>query len=277
MPSGTATRAARVNPPSTRQIVMPMSRMKPCLARSSHPSSTIVSGSARNVFDTKPPRVAKSQAAKNSTKNRTPSTTRAVLDMGARGFIGVPTRQRRQSAGIASLLSAVKAYRMTPRMHPPCGERRSPQPSVASAIALPLEADPAAALLHEPRVGELREVRYRLDHADLEQQVGGLLREARVFAGEECLVGGLVLPAQVLRRVAELLAGLAHVGPHDVVGLLLVGLDHLERVEIARRQCLHGAVVLGDEFRRAAERVHDHRVVKRGGDDLAGLGLLAHR
>ena len=39
-------------------IVMPMSRMKPCWVSSSHPSSTMVSGSARNVFETKPPRVA---------------------------------------------------------------------------------------------------------------------------------------------------------------------------------------------------------------------------
>ena len=87
----------------------------------------------------------------------------------------------------------------------------------------------------------------------------------------------LVLPAQIFRRIAELLAGLLHVGAHDLVGLLLVALDHLERVEIALGQRLHGRVVLGDEFRRAAERVHHHRIIERGGDDLAGLRLVAHR
>src|SRR4051812_29547679 len=88
MPTGTAIKAASTKPPMTRQIVMPISVMKPCLLSSSQPSSSIVSGLARNVLETKPPNVANDHAATNSTKNRMPSMTRADDEMGASGFMG---------------------------------------------------------------------------------------------------------------------------------------------------------------------------------------------
>ena len=50
-----------------------------------------------------------------------------------------------------------------------------------------------------------------------------------------------------------------------------------DRVEVAVGERLGGLRVVGQELGRAAEGVHHHRVVERGGDDLAGLGLGAHR
>ena len=47
-----------------------MSLAKPYFANSAQPSRSIVSGSARNVFDTKPPNVADAQAATNSDEER---------------------------------------------------------------------------------------------------------------------------------------------------------------------------------------------------------------
>ena len=66
MPSGTAHAAASTNPPTTRQTVIAMSPAKPNWVKSAQPSRSIVSGSARNVFDTKPPNVATLHAATNS-------------------------------------------------------------------------------------------------------------------------------------------------------------------------------------------------------------------
>ena len=86
MPSGTANSAASTKPPTTRQIVMPMSTAKPCLVSSSQPSSSMVSGLARNVFETKPPKVANDQAQTNRTKKEMPSTIRAEDEIGASGF-----------------------------------------------------------------------------------------------------------------------------------------------------------------------------------------------
>ena len=40
---------------------------------------------------------------------------------------------------------------------------------------------------------------------------------------------------------------------------------------------MRGFRIFGQEFRRTAERVHDHRVVERGGDDLSLVGRRAHR
>src|SRR5437868_14430281 len=87
MPSGTPIATAMRKPPTTRQMVRPMSLRKPCRTRSSHPSRSIEAGSARNVGDTKPPNVAAAQAAKKSTKNAMPSATRAP------GLTGLSGRQ----------------------------------------------------------------------------------------------------------------------------------------------------------------------------------------
>src|SRR6185437_8697109 len=45
-------------------------------------------GSARKVFDTKPPSVARAQPAKNRTKNSSPRAIRAWGDIGVSGFTG---------------------------------------------------------------------------------------------------------------------------------------------------------------------------------------------
>jgi hypothetical protein len=73
----------------------------------------------------------------------------------------------------------------------------------------------AAVLFDETCVKEIFDLRGRLDDADLEQQIRRFLVEGQEFAREEFLVRGLVLPAQIFCRVAELLAGLFHVGSHD--------------------------------------------------------------
>ena len=93
---------------------------------------------------------------------------------------------------------------------------------IAAAACASRDARAAAPHLDEPRVGELRQVRHLLDDADLEQQVRRFLGELRVLAGEELLVRRAVLPAQVLLRRLELLAGLLHVGAHDLEALLRV-------------------------------------------------------
>src|SRR5438270_7550145 len=85
MPSGTPMAAARTKPPTTRQMVSPMSLMKPWCVRSVQPSRSIDAGSARKVGDTKPPKVAAAQTAKKSTKNATPSARRAPGVTGLRG------------------------------------------------------------------------------------------------------------------------------------------------------------------------------------------------
>ena len=77
--------------------------------------------------------------------------------------------------------------------------------------------------LDEAGVDERFDVGDLLDDADLEQQVGRFLaRTACELAGEELLVRRLVLPAQVRRPTCRMLAGLLHVGAHDLVGLRLV-------------------------------------------------------
>src|SRR4051812_49955815 len=78
------------------------------------------------------------------------------------------------------------------------------------------------ALLNKPRVDDRLDVGLLLDDADLEQEVRGFVRELLDLAGEEFLVRLAVLPAQELRRGAERLAGLLHVGAHDLVCRLLL-------------------------------------------------------
>src|SRR5215203_5091449 len=55
------------------------------MANRAHPSRSIVSGSARNVFGTKPPNVAAAHAPKKSTKKKMPSTTRRCVGIGFSG------------------------------------------------------------------------------------------------------------------------------------------------------------------------------------------------
>src|ERR1700682_2482412 len=220
IPSGTRMTAAMTKPPPTRQMVTPISLMKPCWARRFQPSRSIAAGSARKVGETKPPKVASAHAATNSTKKATPSATRAP---GPTGFKGVNW------------------------------------------------------LLDVARVDRARDVGHRLDDAHLEQQLAGFPEESLQLAGEEILIRRPILPAQVRGRLRELLAALLHVRAHDLISLLRLLDDHLERLEVAFGHRLGGLGVLRQEFRRAAEGVHHHRIVEGGGDDLARVGLRAHR
>src|SRR5712671_2212745 len=177
MPSGTPSAAARRNPPTTRQMVMPMSLRNPCRASRLQPSRSMVAGSARKVCDTYPPNVASAHAATKTTKKARPSATRA------------------------------------------------PGPTGLSGVNL--------VLLDVARVDGSFDVRHLLDDADLEQELPCVLQERLQLAGEELLVRGAILPAQVGRRLGERLARLLHVGAHDLVGLLRLLRDHLERQEVA--------------------------------------------
>src|SRR5881394_2361663 len=85
MPSGTPIVAAMRKPPATRQMVSAMSFAKPWCECRFQPSRSMEAGSARNVGDTNPPKVAAAQAAKKSTKNATPSAIRAPGVTGLRG------------------------------------------------------------------------------------------------------------------------------------------------------------------------------------------------
>src|SRR5688500_7823527 len=79
---------------------------------------------------------------------------------------------------------------------------RAPGPTGFSGVKL---------LLDVARVDGARHVGHRLDDADLEQDLARFLEEALQLAGEEFLVCRLVLPAQVLCRIRELLAALLHI------------------------------------------------------------------
>src|SRR6186997_2935039 len=79
-----------MKPPITRQIVTPISLRKPCLVSNCQPSSSMVMGSARKVLDTKPPKVAYDQAARNRMKNEMPRTILSGPEIGASGFMQVP-------------------------------------------------------------------------------------------------------------------------------------------------------------------------------------------
>ena len=107
--------------------------------------ASIVSGSARKVFETKPPKVATRPDGDEDDEE------------------GDAERERAPGA---------------------TGQR------LCADAALPASLD-------ELRVGELASGRAPLDHAGLEQQVGRFLAEGGVLAGEELLVRGAVLPAQV--------------------------------------------------------------------------------
>src|SRR2546425_2414963 len=67
---------------------------------------------------------------------------------------------------------------------------------------------PARRSLDEARVDGQGDVRLRLDDAELEEQVGGLLAEGLDLSREELVVGLAVLPAEIRLRLLELLARL---------------------------------------------------------------------
>src|SRR5258706_7073220 len=132
-------------------------------------------------------------------------------------------------------------------------------------------------LLDVARIDGALDRRHRLDDADLDQELPRFLEEALQLAGEELLVRRAILPAEIRGRFGEGFARLLHVGAHDLVGLLRLARDHVDRLEVALGERFRHSCVLGEVFRGAAERVHHHRIVERGGDDLAGLWLGAYR
>src|SRR5207302_11230406 len=75
MPSGTPISAAITNPPSTRQMVTPTSRMKLNSANSVYPVTSVYSGSLRYMLSIAPPNVASAQSAKNTAKKAAPSAS----------------------------------------------------------------------------------------------------------------------------------------------------------------------------------------------------------
>src|SRR5260221_2791196 len=132
-------------------------------------------------------------------------------------------------------------------------------------------------LLDVARIDGALDRRHRLDDADLDQELPRFLEEALQLGGEELLVRRATLPAEIRGRFCEGFARLLHVGAHDLVGLLRLARDHVDRLEVALGDRLRHWCVLGEVFRGAAERVHHHRVVEGGADDLAGLGFRGYR
>src|SRR2546430_10655735 len=85
MPSGTPISVAITNPPSTRQMVTPTSRMKLNSANSLYPVTSVYSGSLRNMLSIAPPNVASAQSAKNTAKKAAPSASCARRETGLSG------------------------------------------------------------------------------------------------------------------------------------------------------------------------------------------------
>ena len=72
---------------TTRQTVIPMSFAKPISVIKVQPDRTIVIGSARNVFETMPPKVAAPHRSTKTTKNARPRTIRVEASTGFSGVI----------------------------------------------------------------------------------------------------------------------------------------------------------------------------------------------
>jgi len=90
-------------PPKTRHTVQPMSQPNPCVASSTQPERIIAIGSARKVFETKPPKVASDQPATKTTKNAMPSARRADAATGVSGFTCHGPSKEERPAGLLPL------------------------------------------------------------------------------------------------------------------------------------------------------------------------------
>src|SRR3712207_3425744 len=120
----------------------------------------MVSGSARKVRETYPPKVAQAQAATKTTKKAIPSAIRAPCPIGSRG----------RSIGTTQTLGTASAGPFEDR----------PKPG-------------GSRLLNEAFVDGAVDIRHLLDDADLEEQLAGLLQEGLQLAREEFPVGLAVL------------------------------------------------------------------------------------
>src|SRR5688572_28602612 len=90
--------------------------MKFCLASRSTPERTMVSGSARKVLGTSPPKVTAAHTAKNRTKNDRPSAKRAPGATGCRGFT-MPSGLDPRLRGDDSLRSSLQEPRVRQLRH----------------------------------------------------------------------------------------------------------------------------------------------------------------
>src|SRR4051812_5404499 len=108
----------------------------------------MVTGSARNVFETKPPSVAAAHTAKNSTKKPMPNAMRKLGATGTRGFIEFG---RHPGLDPGSMARSLHGLRIEPAM--------------------------TKGLLDEARVGQLAQVGNGLDDARFQQQVRRFLGE----------------------------------------------------------------------------------------------------
>src|SRR5919112_620042 len=123
----------------------------------------MVIGSARKVLDTKPPSVAKAQAATKTTKNEMPRTILGPWATGSRGrgmgYRVVLGARRQPRAGDLRTIGVVAGARGA---------------GSSGRRAAPPEDDE---LLDEPGIDDRLDVRLLLDDADLEQEVRRLVRE----------------------------------------------------------------------------------------------------
>src|SRR6187431_2465687 len=186
--------------------------------------------------------VAGSQPA--SPGNTSHATTRPAVS--TRPGTAMPMREGRTF--VLAMNASSFAAKSATENEGPVSNRSECGPDTSSAF-VPPRSTPMAdtsmssrplGLTNELRVGELRHVGHRLDDAGFHQQVGGFLAELRVLAGEELLVGGAVLPAQVGLALLERLASLLDVGAHDLEALLRIGLDHVDGVEVGVGEALGG-------------------------------------
>ncbi len=89
-----------MNPPTTRNTVMPTSLMKPNSRNRFTPVRSVYSGSFRNMASIAPPKVAAAQTTKNRRKKLAPSRSRARCET---GFSGSKYYWKRRSTISAAL------------------------------------------------------------------------------------------------------------------------------------------------------------------------------
>ena len=90
MPSGTATSAASVKPPSTRQIVMPMSRRKPCLVEEVVALLDHGEGIGEEGLGDVAAQGGEAPGRHEQHEEQDAEATRAVFEIGASGFMPRP-------------------------------------------------------------------------------------------------------------------------------------------------------------------------------------------
>src|SRR5664279_2153280 len=135
-------------PPKTRHTVQPMSQPKPCVASSAQPERSIASGSARNVFETKPPKVASDQPATKTMKKAMPSARRVVGATEVSGFTDhcVPRSSiSREGEGIGRPIALMSPETLLRTVSPPNTSLHRPPDALAPTERLAERLDGAEA------------------------------------------------------------------------------------------------------------------------------------